>query len=249
MALAHGNRSAFLLRIKKLKESIQDIDQALLITQSVTLKIKLLCRKVECLKRLGSAKFQRFLKEAKHLNKTYTGKADVKEFHRKLIKDASNDFDLHSQIIKQNCLIPNSLVFKNNKKKVNDFSSVLLDHNNKFGRFLKAKKDIEPGEIIFIEKIHHPVPSWTKHLTCCSHCLTMNWFSIPCDNCTWAMYCSEECKNVALEKYHDIECTVINVDKTLSLYESSTAIRMFIIGVKEAGNIQKLKETIENGGE
>lgn len=52
LALGYGNRSAFLLRISKYKDSILDIDRALKITNSKILKIKLLCRKIECLKNL-----------------------------------------------------------------------------------------------------------------------------------------------------------------------------------------------------
>lgn len=48
LALAFGNRSAFLLHLQKYRESIQDIERALKITQSTSLKEKLSKRKAEC---------------------------------------------------------------------------------------------------------------------------------------------------------------------------------------------------------
>ncbi|XP_011502952.1 PREDICTED: SET and MYND domain-containing protein 4-like [Ceratosolen solmsi marchali] len=53
LALAYGNRSAFLLHLGKYKESLEDLDKALNITMSNILKVKLYCRRVECLILLG----------------------------------------------------------------------------------------------------------------------------------------------------------------------------------------------------
>lgn len=48
MALGHGNKSAFLLHLKKYRESIEEIEKALRITKSDSLKEKLGKRRMEC---------------------------------------------------------------------------------------------------------------------------------------------------------------------------------------------------------
>ena len=65
LALAYGNRSAFLKHIRKFQECINDIDRALLNTNTLSLKIKLLCRKSECLVKLNRCEMET-LEEAKH---------------------------------------------------------------------------------------------------------------------------------------------------------------------------------------
>ena len=49
LALAYGNRSAFLLHIEKYEECLQDIGRSFKLTESNSLKEKLLRRKQECI--------------------------------------------------------------------------------------------------------------------------------------------------------------------------------------------------------
>lgn len=58
LALAYGNRSALLYHLQKYKESILDIDRALKITQSNSLKEKLFFRSSQCLSLLYEIKSQ-----------------------------------------------------------------------------------------------------------------------------------------------------------------------------------------------
>ncbi|KAJ8680075.1 hypothetical protein QAD02_015862 [Eretmocerus hayati] len=79
LSLAYGNRSAFLLHIKRYKASIIDIDRALSLTNSVHLKIKLLCRKVQCLKALGNDSFPKSLMMAEN----FLEEVDEKDSYKK----------------------------------------------------------------------------------------------------------------------------------------------------------------------
>lgn len=70
LALAYGNRSALLLHLCKYQECIRDIDRALRIAKQDSFKVKLYCRKVECLNALGSKDAKTAWEEAKsHLSK------------------------------------------------------------------------------------------------------------------------------------------------------------------------------------
>ena len=250
LALAFGNRSALLLHALKLEESTQDIDRALSITNSNSLKIKLLCRKVECLKRLGKRDTQKILNEAISLISEFKEGSTEREFYDKLIEKAKGNFEIYKKCVKEieKVITSDSVLHENRKKKVNNFSSVLLDYDKEFGRLLRASKDIRTGEILFIERMYTTIPIWERHLQICNHCLLMTWSSIPCDNCSWAMYCSDNCKTTAWEKYHNFECSVLSHDNEFQGYkESNVAIRMFIMRIQEAGNLSNLKKELEEG--
>ena len=82
--------------------------------------------------------------------------------------------------------------------------------------------------------------------THCSNCLKVCWANIPCDNCTYAMYCSEECKDDQWKRCHDIECAVFPM---LIKYDFNDivflSIRLAVLAVKEAGDIKKLRILLE----
>ena len=252
LALAFGNRSALLLHALKLEESIQDIDRALSITNSNSLKIKLRCRKVECLKMLGKSETQKILNEAISLVSEFKEGSTEREFYDKLIEKAKGNFEIYKKCVKEieKVITSDSVLHENRKKKVNNFSSVLLDYDKEFGRLLRASKDIRTGEIVLIERMYTSVPNWERHLQICNHCLLMTWSTIPCDNCSWAMYCSDNCKTTAWEKYHNFECSIVSHEnESHGCKECSVPLRMFIMGIQEAGNLSNLKKELEEGNE
>lgn len=82
----------------------------------------------------------------------------------------------------------------------------------------------------------------------CSHCLAISWSLIPCDYC-YSMFCSEGCKREALEKYHDIEC-LVDFYKILAcigdgLDYQFIVTRALIMGIREAGGIDGLRERLQ----
>lgn len=239
-ALGYGNRSAILLHLEKFPESIQDIDRALSITKSNFLKTKLLCRKVKCLAAIGlTADIEKTLQKAGHFynNSEKSKKQDL----LKLIKEAEIYSNKKKQFKKEN----NSKLLKI-EKNVDDFSSISIEYNDKFGNHLIAAKDIEPGEVVFIENPY--VFAVEENFTYCNHCFKVSWAGIPCSSCWRCMYCSEKCKNDAWSKYHNIECaTFINCDAVHPEFSRlvQITIRAVITGVKQAGSIEKLKNNLE----
>ena len=87
----------------------------------------------------------------------------------------------------------------------------------------------------------------SKFYVYCSQCLLFTWASIPCDYCCISMYCSEKCKTEAWKKYHYFECMIMphfNLKHNIYIY-FNTSIKAFIMGVNEAGSVQKLKEELK----
>lgn len=90
-------------------------------------------------------------------------------------------------------------------------SSLKLENNKEFGRFITAKCDINIGDTLLIEKAY--VRSSTADE--CLNCAKTNGNLIPCVNCIDAMYCSNVCAD---NNFHSIECK-----KTLNLGDTSRA--------------------------
>ena len=246
-SLAYGNRSAFLLHIGKIHECIQDIDRALSIAKtSNMLKIKLLCRKVKCLAALNLPDAQKTLNEAKLVLQKGVGNVKMEKVYSKLIDDTQVYLDKYNGNEKLNL---NEKASKSwcSTEKINSFESVTLENNNKYGNHLIAARDIKPGEVIFIEKPYVTTLNLHKAHFYCSHCFTLSWAMIPCDSCSWCMFCSENCKKEAWEKYHDIECDAYGTIKPGNEDEPyvQTSIRSLILAIREAGSAEKLRATLQ----
>ncbi|XP_058810163.1 uncharacterized protein LOC131675256 isoform X2 [Phymastichus coffea] len=262
LAAAYSNRSAFLLHIQKFNDSIADINRALQITQINCLKVKLLCRKIQCFSALNMDGTENILDQAKYwfckveqkdkdllikiIEKT---KAIVRsndaslletEFPSKiLIKDISDKINSEEILKIQNVLKIN--------ESTDPLNTVSLKYSEKYGRHLIANRDIKPGEIINISRPYVTALNLNNFYAFCGHCLKTSWASIPCDYCSWCMFCSEECKNEAWKKYHDIECQMIPYIKfnQTSDYWKQIGLKLTIMSVKEAGGIEELKKELK----
>lgn len=251
LALAYGNRSAVLFHLSKFDDCVQDIDRALSITKSNILKTKLLCRKAKCLAAVGSSsvvEIEKIFRKARF----FCNNCDQleKESLIKLIEKAKNYTKANNKIEEIKNLTISEPMNVLQGKSLNDFSSVKISHNEKYGNHLIATKDIEPGEVIFVEKPQVFTVDIEKILTYCDHCFKACWSTLPCDSCSRCMYCSEECKKKAWMKYHDIECSAVFKSK-ISMSDNTSeqvllmTIRAVISAVKEAGSIRKLKKSLE----
>ena len=135
------------------------------------------------------------------------------------------------------------------KKEYSDsFGSVVVVDDSTKGRHLVARKKIMPGEIVMVAKPFSMVSSISKAANFCNNCLDINWSGIPCQYCVFGMFCSEKCQKEAVEKYHDIECNVVNKIVSGNNYIDyliQISLRTIVIGFKEFGGIEQLREAIE----
>ena len=74
------------------------------------------------------------------------------------------------------------------------------------GRYIVAKRDILPGEIVLSEKPYASVMLADSRLDHCSHCYKCTLAPLPCPSCHHCLYCSSECRSLALSLYHRVEC-------------------------------------------
>ncbi|XP_014215508.1 SET and MYND domain-containing protein 4-like [Copidosoma floridanum] len=233
LACAYGNRSALLFHLKKWSECIQDVERALAITLDENLRIKLTKRRDKSLQLFNLT--IELEKRRKELSSQLNGhNSDEK------LKNLDESSKLSLENNNDNLL---------SRKKLCD--SVKIQHSAKYGRYLAAKRDIRPGEIILVEKPYVNSFNTQNLYPHCGHCLAVNWAGVPCEHCGWMMYCSEKCRKDAWEQYHDIECFCIfyicyfsNHAKEYTGKEirfDGIGIRVLLKALKEAGSLEKLK--------
>lgn len=239
LALGYGNRSAFLLHINKFEDCIKDIDRAVKITRSNELKVKLLCRKAECLKKLGSSEADVALQEAnKHMDKV---DSDGTEHYSALIGKV--------KAMKLTVDSSGSEKEKIMSETKDPSECIKIAYTKKFGRHLLAAKDYAPGDIIFVEKTYVTHINRRMIFTNCDYCLKTAWSGVPCSDCSWTIFCSEECRDKATEIYHDVECSLIPFLK-LSIKDdlldmARLNLRSVIIAVREAGSVSELMKRLK----
>lgn len=83
--------------------------------------------------------------------------------------------------------------------------------SEQFGRHIRAKQTLYPGDIIIIEKPFSKCLQNGSEYSRCATCLESNYLNLlPCNHCTRAMFCSESCREVGLRRFHKYECNVID---------------------------------------
>lgn len=89
-----------------------------------------------------------------------------------------------------------------------------IKESNAFGRFIVAAKDIKCGDILAIEKPFAFLVA-DQLFSQCHNCIELCFNLIPCENCSYALYCGRACKQQAYEAYHKYECPIIHSLKCL----------------------------------
>ncbi|XP_012343645.2 SET and MYND domain-containing protein 4 isoform X2 [Apis florea] len=218
LALAYANRSAVLLKLHKYELCIQDIDRTLALAYPNNLRAKLYVRKVECLNALKHPNIEDTIKEAQYwLEKMSLD--DRKKLNEKL-KSIKNV--LPSQKFKKEKFMkqaPLPKIKTHNIEVPCASDAITIKYNDKYGRHIVATRKISPE---------------------------VSWANIPCEYCTYAMYCSEECKAMEWKKYHDIECAIFPSMLQMNFVKLDLfSLRLAIQAVREATSIQELRKELE----
>lgn len=118
-------------------------------------------------------------------------------------------------------------------------------------RSLVAEVHFKPGEILMIDKPFLSIPVFDSELAFCHNCLKHTLCLIPCERCVQRLWCSDDCRRDAYDRYHRIECAIID---TLSFVKpinrESMACLLSCINVltkqgKDLENFYKDIESIE----
>lgn len=114
-----------------------------------------------------------------------------------------------------------------------------LKENEIYGRYFVTSKDLQPGDVFVAEEPFFKVIDPTVcHLRCSVCCSTNFYCLIPCDNCTAAMFCSDECKRSTI---HGRECGI-----HLETLEEYMLQRMFYQTMDICGSVDQLKQLLKS---
>lgn len=241
MALGYANRSAVLLKVKRHKECLDDIQRALQLNYPEESKPKLLIRQAVCFSKLAADSYidaNNFLRKVplNDENRASLMKTLRKHDSTKLSDKYIDEEDLIPEIASRHAKFPCAS------------DAVDVRFNKKFGRHLVATRDIEIGEVLVVEKIYsQAVDIEDKIYTHCAYCLRFLLTGIPCDQCVTAVYCSVECKTNAWNDHHRFDCILYDIhegDKNGTL-SYGLAVKLLFDMVREAGGLKNFKERVE----
>ena len=123
---------------------------------------------------------------------------------------------------------------------------ISINYSKKYGRFIVANRDINPGELIVKEKFYSLL-FFGDNRTHCANCCKLVYSSIPCESCAYAVYCSEACKNKAWDDYHKIECVIvkkINIKNCINNF-TLLSLKTLLKILNEVKSIELLKKYLE----
>lgn len=251
LALGYANRSAVLFQLGLYLECIQDIDRALALNYPDNLRAKLYLRKTECLMTLGNRSAEDWLKEAQHwLDKMSLNDTNREKLATKLdvLRNKTAQTELCTTNTDAKAAEPAALPTAESHNDEVPYASdaVAIKYNKRHGRHVVATRDIHPGEVIAVEKPYSLMLVMANTQTHCSNCLRVCWANIPCNYCTYAMYCSDECRSAEWEKCHSIECAVFPAlieytDYNLDLF----SVRLAVLALREADSVKELRSMLK----
>ncbi|CAH4030118.1 unnamed protein product [Pieris brassicae] len=119
--------------------------------------------------------------------------------------------------------------------------------SKEMGRHVVAKQDIQVGEILVEEEPYTQIISGNQMLFACNHCLSTQINLIPCKDCCFALYCSEECRTNSWKEYHYVECPLMPtlIDMSFTKLEL-LALRIVIKARSEHDDWNSLYKIIED---
>ncbi|XP_025991232.2 SET and MYND domain-containing protein 4 isoform X2 [Solenopsis invicta] len=250
LALGYANRSAVLFQLGLYLECIQDIDRALALNYPDNLRAKLYLRKSECLMILGNQSVDDTLKKVQHwLDKMSLNDTSREKLKTKLdvLRNRNTQTKLCATDTRRKVLeSPLPTIASHNDEVPCASDAVVIKYNNHYGRHIVATRDICPGEVIAVEKPYSLILKQENMQTHCSNCLRVCWANIPCNYCTYAMYCSEECKNIEWKKCHDVECAIFPALIEYSFYNLDwCSIRLAVLALRDAGGMKELRTMLK----
>lgn len=129
-------------------------------------------------------------------------------------------------------------------------SAMTLAYNEEFGRHFVATRDIKIGDFLMIqspliwakERESEVDPKGKKWL--CDFCLNSIINPVPCERCTYFLYCSLKCRSEAFEKYHKIECQICNIRSPVGP-QTTLFLRTLLVTTKQGENFQEAYNLME----
>lgn len=235
MALSYANRSAVLEKFHRPVESLEDIERALLNNYPDKLKPKLLFRRANCYKELAN---ENYIHAKFWLNNVPLNDPICSQLVRQL--KSYRSMTEREKIIDEGEIIPE--VKSPSSKYTCASDAIEVCYSTYYGRHIVATRDIDPGEILVVEKNFTQFISYELYAYC-NYCYKFLWNGIPCEQCINVVYCSEKCRAAAWNEYHSMDCTLFDLCIQHKYKSLNQTHRLLFRMIHEAeGGWQELKQ-------
>ncbi|XP_071790711.1 SET and MYND domain-containing protein 4-like isoform X1 [Asterias amurensis] len=232
LATALGNRSAALYHLGHYELAMEDCQRAVNCGYLRTSLYKVLQRKGQCLLALGHPSQAReafteailSLDEADGMDPKR--KSLLKLDLEKLVHQTSQSSENLPPVITINQSVEETLTCPSDNL-ANASRSLDLQHSADRGRYLVAEVPVSAGELLIKEVPYAVLLLPEYHSTHCHQCCRKTINPIPCPDCIYVQYCSDQCLLTAQESHHWLECGHYNNLQTLGT-EAWLSLRMLL---------------------
>ncbi|XP_064095006.1 SET and MYND domain-containing protein 4-like [Macrobrachium nipponense] len=256
LALGYANRSAVFFELGQYDKCIADIDLAFLHGYPKLLHCKLAERKSKCLISLGKSENakQVLLDALKELDDMKLDESKSKTSRNALhnlleacqengelngfpVKDCNKLASWLREATKEELLfayqIPEVPSLSQSNPAIPCLSdAVKLDFSPSQGRYLIAERDIDPGEVLVVEKPYGHVLHLDSSLrTHCCVCFNRCLSPLPCPSCSRVIFCSSSCRNIGLSSNHNKECCVLPTLAALDMGKNAVLAYRILIQI------------------
>ncbi|XP_040168367.1 SET and MYND domain-containing protein 4-like [Anopheles arabiensis] len=101
-----------------------------------------------------------------------------------------------------------------------------LQQNEQYGRHVITTRRLKVGDVVMLDTPFVKTLQEDCRYVRCDFCHAERPFTlIPCEGCTWVMYCSQECLSKAFDQYHRYECGVMRDAYSVCGRFPATALR------------------------
>nr|CAI5865838.1 unnamed protein product [Callosobruchus analis] len=236
-SLALANRSAVTFEMREYENCLKDIELCLKADYPTALKPKIYFRKAECFLAMSQKEnFEKGILEITDLlcNALIDDKDKYVEKlnHLRKVKIKSKVLDVQ----KENFIELPTFSDGENENFAFASSKVKISYEKIKGRHVVARKNIQKGEVLFIEKafIFAPVFKDNRefHPFKCYNCLKDVISSIPCKTCTLCTFCNETCFISSWNECHKWECDGMQASIWYDLGIAFPAFKAMLKGVR-----------------
>ncbi|KAJ9591989.1 hypothetical protein L9F63_001501 [Diploptera punctata] len=247
LGIAFANRSAVLFSMRNYEKCLQDISQALKYNYPDKFLFKIYERQGRCFQNLGKRKeaVESINNALKSLSSAELTQEKRKRLERELQillncfqgSRMSTNPVKEPQIITMSCNQNDALPGASDCVEVKYFPGM--------GRGLSAARDIQPGEVLIVEKPYASHLFLKKFDTHCYNCLQRSEAMLPCFYCSNVMFCSEECRTASWNKNHFIDCGLLPTLEKLDITIGSFVALRIVIMVCKTRDMKELLASLK----
>ncbi|OXU21510.1 hypothetical protein TSAR_009791 [Trichomalopsis sarcophagae] len=212
LPLALANRSAALFYMEKYEACIKDIELALEYDYPKSMLYKLYLRAAQCYLKLGNKSCMeealRKVHECLENNSILlSSKKESIEKQIDMLLAEAIKIEETTICCDADCKLPDP-AFGENPDFPNASAALDLKFSVDKGRHVVANRDVQKGEVLFVEKPFAFVLLDNEYSDAvCANCLKSRGdVPVPCKFCASTVYCTEQCRKKAWSTYHQWEC-------------------------------------------